>query len=82
MMTSANGTDLALASPQSNRRRRRRALDNNFEFAIATTGGEPGGNVVKHKTNFKKQYEIVRNMLHKGKSTEYQMSQESHIISL
>ncbi|XP_033637723.1 uncharacterized protein LOC117298529 [Asterias rubens] len=47
MMTSANGTDLALASPQSNRRRRRRALDNNFEFAIATTGGlQQGGSLI------------------------------------
>ncbi|XP_033637389.1 uncharacterized protein LOC117298318 isoform X2 [Asterias rubens] len=47
MMTSSKGTDLVLVSPQSLRRRQRRALDNRFEFSISTTGGlQQGGSII------------------------------------
>ncbi|XP_038062441.1 uncharacterized protein LOC119732930 [Patiria miniata] len=46
MMTSANGTDLVLTSPTS-QRRRKRAIDNHFDFTVATKGGlHQGGSLI------------------------------------
>ncbi|XP_022102001.1 uncharacterized protein LOC110985344 [Acanthaster planci] len=46
MMTSTDGTDLVLASPTI-QRRRKRAVDNHFDFTLATTGGlHQGGSLL------------------------------------
>ena len=42
IMTSSNGTNLVLTSPTS-QSRRKRAIDNSFDFSIATTGGMYNG---------------------------------------
>ncbi|XP_071798137.1 uncharacterized protein [Asterias amurensis] len=47
LMTSSNGTDLILTSPQGSLTRRKRALDNHFKLSIATTGGlHQGGSII------------------------------------
>ncbi|XP_038050876.1 uncharacterized protein LOC119724026 [Patiria miniata] len=46
MMKSTNGTDLVMTSPTS-QRRRKRSIDNHFDFTVATKGGlHQGGSLI------------------------------------